>query len=81
MAVVVKTECSFAAHVLPVKTVAGASYMPSYAHAGDAGADLRACGTVLVQPGYATFGGGHVVLCDLVYCPACGARVIGRGVE
>ena len=38
----------------------------------------RACGTALVQPGYATFEGGHVVLRDLAYCPACGARVIGR---
>lgn len=37
--------------------------------------------TALVQPGYATFEGGHVVLRDLAYCPACGARVIGRGVE
>lgn len=40
-----------------------------------------ACGTALVQPGSATFDGGHVVLRDLAYCPACGARVIGRGVE
>lgn len=40
-----------------------------------------ACGAALVQPRYATFEGGHAVLRDLAYCPACGARVIGRGVE
>lgn len=40
-----------------------------------------ACGAALVQPGYATLEGGHLVLRDLAYCPACGARVIGRGVE
>lgn len=53
VAVVVKPEYSFAAHVLPVKTVAGTSYMPSYAHAGDAGADLRACmpGPLTINPG------------------------------
>lgn len=54
VAVVVKPKYSFAAHVLPVKTVAGTSYMPSYAHAGDAGADLRAC-----MPGPLTINAGE----------------------
>lgn len=51
--VTVEPEYDFAAHVLPVETVAGTSYMPSYAHAGDAGADLRACvpAPVAIGPG------------------------------
>lgn len=40
-----------------------------------------ACGATLVQPGYATFEGARVVLNDLAFCPACGARVTGMGVE
>ena len=47
----------------------------------EAWATCSACGAALVQPGYVTFEGGYVVLRDLAYCPACGARVIGRGVE
>lgn len=51
--VTVAPEYDFAAHVLPVRTVARTSWMPSYAHAGDAGADLRACmpGPLTINPG------------------------------
>lgn len=47
----------------------------------EAGVTCSACGTTFVQPGYAALEGARVVLCDVAYCPACGARVIGRGVE
>ena len=44
----------------------------------ESGVTCSACGTTLLHPGYAELGDGGVELRDVAYCPACGARVVGR---